>query len=64
MAAAEVLRLTPIVYKKVTTVINGKSKHVSYSGNLCRTCMRWLYGKDTKKIVQRLASCVDDKKCL
>jgi hypothetical protein len=63
MAAAETLRLTQIVDNKVTTVVNGK-RHVSNSGYLSLNTERWLDGKETKQVVQRIASNVDDIKCL
>ena len=63
MATAEILRLTQIVDNKVTTVVNGK-RHVSNSGCVILTRERWSDGKETKQVVQQIASSVDDMKCL
>jgi hypothetical protein len=60
MAAAENLRLSQII-------LNGTPSPVRYSGNIILnivTHARWLDGKETKQVVQHLASSVDDIKCL
>ena len=51
------------VDNKVTTVVNGK-RHVSNSGCVILTRERWSDGKETKQMVQQIASSVDDMKCL
>jgi hypothetical protein len=63
MAAAEILRLTQIVDNKVTTVVNGK-RRVSNSGYFVLNAERWLDGKETKQVVQQIASSLDDIKCM
>ena len=63
MAAAEVLRLTRIIDNKVTAVINGESSMLTVRASSCRTRIHWSDGKETKQVVQHLASSVDDMKC-
>ena len=62
MAAAETLKLVHIVDNKVTTVLNGKHSMLPspIQGTSSKTRICQLHRKETKKIVQHLASSVDD----
>ena len=64
MAAAEILKLTHIVDNKVTTVVNGKLSIFAAPEPHNRARIHWLDGKETKEMVQEMASSVDDIKCL